>query len=381
MLLNSIEFFVFLVAVFPVYFLAHRFGPRGPVLVLLIASLIFYAWWSVQYLWLLLLSICFNYAIGRQLLGGAPKSSQRTRDVLLAAGVATNLGLLFVFKYLDFFLRDVLGHDPLGIILPLGISFYTFTQIAFLVDARRGDVAANDPLSYGLFVTYFPHLIAGPIIHHKPVIPQFINPANHVIRPDMVSVGLALFVIGLIKKIYFADNVEPFVQPVFSFAAAGGNPGLLEAWSGTLAYTLQLYFDFSGYSDMAVGISMLFGIRLPINFESPYKANDIIEFWRRWHMTLSAFLREYLYFPLGGNRKGPARRYVNLMLTMCLGGLWHGANWTFLAWGALHGLYLIINHLARAVLPATPGLGRLVIGRCLTLLAVIVAWCFFVRIV
>jgi len=210
---------------------------------------------------------------------------------------------------------------------------------------------------------------------------QFINPANHVIRPDMVSVGLALFVIGLIKKIYFADNVEPFVQPVFSFAAAGGNPGLLEAWSGTLAYTLQLYFDFSGYSDMAVGISMLFGIRLPINFESPYKANDIIEFWRRWHMTLSAFLREYLYFPLGGNRKGPARRYVNLMLTMCLGGLWHGANWTFLAWGALHGLYLIINHLARAVLPATPGLGRLVIGRCLTLLAVIVAWCFFVRIV
>jgi alginate O-acetyltransferase complex protein AlgI len=231
-------------------------------------------------------------------------------------------------------------------------------------------------------VTYFPHLIAGPILHHRETIPQFFRPSTH--RPDLdnVAAGLAIFSMGLAKKVLIADTVGMWSTPVFAAAAQGESPSFVAAWGGALAYTLQLYFDFSGYSDMAIGLSRLFNIDLPLNFNSPYKARNIIDFWRRWHMTLSRFLRDYLYIPLGGGRAGAARRYGNLMITMLLGGLWHGAGWTFVVWGGLHGLYLAVNHGWRALRGARAdvkpsGFWVESASRGLTFLAVVVAWVFF----
>jgi alginate O-acetyltransferase complex protein AlgI len=264
----------------------------------------------------------------------------------------------------------------LHILLPVGISFYTFTQIAFLVDAYRGNVARYALPHYALFVTYFPHLIAGPILHHKDMIPQFERAETK--RPDahLILCGLIIFAIGLFKKTCLADGIQPLVSLAFGPNA----PTFDQAWIGALAYTFQLYFDFSGYSDMAIGISLMFGIFLPLNFNSPYKARNIIDFWRRWHMTLSQFLRDYLYIPLGGNRHGRILRYVNLMITMLLGGLWHGAAWTFVAWGALHGAYLCINHAWNNFAPKAPPTLEPVArfaAFVLTFLAVVVAWVFF----
>jgi D-alanyl-lipoteichoic acid acyltransferase DltB (MBOAT superfamily) len=264
----------------------------------------------------------------------------------------------------------------LDILLPVGISFYTFTQIAFLVDAYRGNVARYALPHYALFVTYFPHLIAGPILHHRDMIPQFERIEAKRPNPHLILCGLIIFAIGLFKKTCLADGIQPLVSLAF-----GPNvPSFDQAWIGALAYTFQLYFDFSGYSDMAIGISLMFGIFLPLNFDSPYKASSIIDFWRRWHMTLSQFLRDYLYIPLGGNRHGRIWRYVNLMVTMGLGGLWHGAAWTFVAWGALHGAYLCINHAwsnyGPAVAPRFAPLAKLA-ALMLTFLSVVVAWVFF----
>ena len=315
-------------------------------------SLFFYGWWNPVYVLLLVGSFLFNYAMGISIV--------RTRGItrgkcLLVFAVAANLALLGYFKYANFFLENISaligGADtsPIRIVLPLGISFFTFTQIAFLVDAHQGKAEEYSFTNYALFVTYFPHLIAGPILHHREMMPQFGVAAIYRPDYDKIATGLTIFVIGLFKKVLIADGVATYVAPVFNAPQAGVTLTFLEAWCGALAYTFQLYFDFSGYSDMAVGLSLMFGIRLPINFHSPYKAVNIIEFWRRWHITLSRFLRNYLYFPLGGNRKGPARRYVNLMVTMLLGGLWHGAGWTFVAWGGLHGVYLVINHAWRAL--------------------------------
>ena len=245
----------------------------------------------------------------------------------------------------------------------------------------RGIAREVNFIHYLLFVTYFPHLIAGPVLHHKQMMPQFANPATYRINAEHVAVGLTIFVLGLSKKVLIADNLAEYATPIFNAARDGQVLMLFEAWVGALAYTLQLYFDFSGYSDMAIGLSLMFNIRLPMNFDSPYQATSIIDFWRRWHMTLSAFLRDYLYYPLGGNRKGHARRYINLMATMLLGGLWHGAGWTFIIWGGLHGLYLMINHGWRE-LKARLGWGKggriakLAAG-ALTFLAVVVAWVFF----
>jgi D-alanyl-lipoteichoic acid acyltransferase DltB (MBOAT superfamily) len=263
---------------------------------------------------------------------------------LLASAIAVNLILLGYFKYANFF-ADNLNHFagtalPIGqVILPLGISFFTFTQIAFLVDTYQGKVKEFNFVHYTLFVTYFPHLIAGPVLHHKEMMPQFAKRNVCHLNWDNVAVGLSIFVLGLAKKVLIADSLAEFATPIFSAVAAGGQPMLFEAWIGALAYTLQLYFDFSAYSDMAIGISLMFNVRLPMNFNSPYKATSIIDFWRRWHMTLSRFLRDYLYIPLGGSRNGKAQRYLNLMITMLLGGLWHGAGWTFVIWGGLHGFY------------------------------------------
>lgn len=314
---------------------------------LVTASLFFYGWWNPRYLILLLLSITVNYGLGRLLWTRAKQ--QKPNTIPLFLGIMLNLLFIGYFKYAYFLisnLNDALSTDiafaPL--ILPLGISFFTFQKIAFLVDASRGEIKEYRFLDYCLFVTFFPQLIAGPIVQHKQIIPQLERPEKLKITSETLSIGLTIFFIGLLKKVGLADGVAIYANAVFDGAANGISLSFWEAWCGALAYALQLYFDFSGYSDMAIGLAYLFGIKLPINFYSPYKAKNIIDFWRRWHMTLSTFLRNYLYIPLGGNKKGSFNRYRNLIITMLLGGLWHGANWTFVLWGALHGFYLTVNH-------------------------------------
>ncbi|MBI4696550.1 MAG: MBOAT family protein [Gammaproteobacteria bacterium] len=384
MLFNSYEFLLaYLPLTFALFFLLARLDEHVAAAWLALASIFFYGWWNPVYVPLLVGSIVFNFAFGRAI--GESAAPQRRRR-LLALAVTGDLGLLGYFKYANFFLdiaNAVAGaHWDVGrIVLPLGISFFTFTQIAFLVDTYRGEVKEYRFVHYALFVTYFPHLIAGPVLHHKEMMPQFAHAATYRISAENVALGLSIFTIGLVKKVLFADNVAVYASPVFAAAAHGDAPTLLEAWSGALAYALQLYFDFSGYSDMAIGGSRLFGIVLPLNFDSPYKATSIVDFWRRWHMTLSRFLRDYLYVPLGGNRHGTARRHVNLMTTMLLGGLWHGAGWTFVVWGGLHGTYLVINH-GWEVLRTRLGCdGRArswrIAARALTFLAVLVGWVFF----
>lgn len=350
MLFNSYTFlFLFLPVTLLVFFRLGKYSHPLAGLWLFVASLFFYAWWNPAYVGLLLASIAFNYAVGRALVKEQSSGRAKVKKSVLIFGLVTDLGLLAYFKYANFFVSStdaLLGQgwqlDP--IILPLGISFFTFTQIAFLVDAYRGEIKEANFIHYGLFVTYFPHLIAGPVLHHKEMMPQFARATTYRLHWENFALGFTLFSIGLFKKVVLADGIAPFANALYSAASHGTVLTFLEAWAGALAYTFQLYFDFSGYTDMALGISCLFGVRLPVNFNSPYKAVNIIDFWRRWHMTLSRFLRDYLYFPLGGNRKGPVRRYMNLIATMLLGGLWHGAGWTFVLWGGLHGLYLVINH-------------------------------------
>ncbi|HEY2363539.1 MAG TPA: MBOAT family protein [Candidatus Angelobacter sp.] len=386
MLFNSPEFlFLFLPAVIVGYVWLIRNQPALGLPWLAAASLFFYGWWNPRYVGLLLASVVFNYAAGST-LSRIRKAHPKKARVLILLGVSGDLLLLGYYKYANFFL-DILASGGLArdhaldIVLPLGISFFTFTQIAFLVDVYQGKVREYNFIHYLVFVTYFPHLIAGPIFHHSEMMPQFARQLDQPLRSFNLAAGLALFTIGLGKKVLIADGLAADVGSVFDGAAQGYAVTLLEAWSGVLAYTLQLYFDFSGYSDMALGLSLLFGIRLPMNFYSPYKATSIIEFWRRWHLTLSRFLRDYLYIPLGGNRHGKARRYLNLIVTMLLGGLWHGAGWTFVIWGGLHGIYLVINHFWRALrdrlgMTQSNGVGR-VLSLLLTFLAVCVAWVFF----
>ncbi len=385
MLFNSYGFiFLYLPVVLLGFFWIARVSHAYAAGWLALASLFFYGYWNPAYVGLLLGSIICNYAFGMWISKGRI-AVQRKKHVLTAA-IAANLALLGYYKYANFFvvnLNEVAGTSWSlgGIMLPLGISFFTFTQIAFLVDTYQGKVKEYNFVHYLLFVTYFPHLIAGPILHHKEMMPQFAHRSTYSFNADNFTLGMTIFVLGLAKKLVLADALAEFPEPIFGAVAAGGQPMLFEAWIAALSYTLQLYFDFSGYSDMAIGLSLMFNVRLPLNFHSPYKAVNIIEFWRRWHMTLSRFLRDYLYIPLGGNRKGPSRRYINLLATMLLGGLWHGAGWTFIVWGGLHGLYLTINHGWHAV---KRGLGwgeggwlarRLSV--LLTFCAVVVAWVFF----
>lgn len=379
MLFNSYPFILlFLPAALAGYFWLGRRSNLTPVIWLALASLAFYAIGNWQFLALLLLSITFNYGVGHLLIVAELGPSQR--KAVLAVGVAGDLLVLGIFKYAGFVTDNINAlagtHFAVHILLPVGISFYTFTQIAFLVDAWRGQVARYALPHYALFVTYFPHLIAGPILHHKDMIPQFEQEETKHPDPHLILCGVIIFAIGLFKKTCLADGIQPLVALAFE----ARSPSFDQAWCGALAYTFQLYFDFSGYSDMAIGISLMFGIFLPVNFNSPYKATSIIEFWRRWHMTLSQFLRDYLYIPLGGNRHGRALRYVNLMITMLLGGLWHGAAWTFVVWGALHGVYLCINHAFNALVPTISSpIARPVriLGAVSTFLAVVVAWVFF----
>ena len=385
MLFNSFEFvFLYLPATWVGFMLLGLVHPKAAAGFLVVLSLVFYGWWSPIYLWLLIGSILFNYAVGYQLAATAAAKQKTVGWTLLAAGVAINLVLLAYFKYANFFLGNLSAVSGLDlqiakVVLPLGISFFTFTQIAFLVDVHRGEAREYSLIHYALFVTYFPHLIAGPILHHREMMPQFAEPATY--RPDAgkIAAGLTLFAIGLFKKVVMADNLAPFANEIFAAARNGKALTLLESWSGALAYTFQLYFDFSGYCDMAVGLSLMFGILIPINFASPYRATSIIDFWRRWHITLSRFLREYLYYPLGGNRLGEFRRYANILTVMVLGGFWHGAAWTFVAWGVVHGLALLVNHAwrdtrRRLEISWSPGP---VLGWTMTFLIAVVGWVFF----
>lgn len=430
MLFHSAEFLLaFLPVVFFGYFwLTQRRWIAAAKSWLVIASLVFYAWWNIQYLPLILLSIAVNFAVGSALArrarargdggmenplhprggegrerggdfssagggrslspvlspalrgrGGQVQSSPLGQDAagraLLTGGVIFDLGLLAYYKYAGFFLDNTarllgLSVELPAIVLPLAISFFTFTQIAYLVDSYRGEAREYDLLNYALFVSFFPHLIAGPIVHHREIMPQFADAANWMMRYRNVAAGLILFGIGLTKKVLLADTFGEWARAGFDEAAS---LNFIEAWAASLSYTFQLYFDFSGYTDMALGAALLFNIRMPINFTSPYQALDIRDFWRRWHMTLSRFLRDYLYIPLGGSANGKARMYPALAVTFVLGGLWHGATWMFVLWGALHGVAVIVHrawHDLGFRLPA-------VLAWFLTFNFVNVAWVFF----
>ena len=388
MLFNSYAFiFVYLPVVFAGMFVLGRYSRTAAAAWLAVASLVFYGLWDARFVVLLLASIIFNYVISTRIdVARRGTSAIANPKAWLILGLAVNLATLGYFKYANFFLTVGAGAMGLSwtgmqIILPLGISFFTFTQIAFLVDVYRGVAREYRFIHYLLFITYFPHLIAGPVIHHKQMMPQFADENTYRIDLQNVAVGITIFVLGLAKKVLIADELAGYVTSVFDAAGSGQALTIFEAWVGALGYAFQLYFDFSGYCDMAIGLSLMFNIRLPMNFNSPYKSLNIIEFWRRWHITLSTFLRDYLYFPLGGNRHGASRRYINLMLTMLLGGLWHGAGWTFVLWGGLHGLYLVINHAWRALYVYRgwnwTSISWKLLSGMLTFLCVVVAWVFF----
>lgn len=379
MLFNSYAFILlFLPATTAVFNIFRRYGAqRAAFASLALASLAFYAWWSLRDLGLLIGLMAVNFGLARWLIAWR-QAPRRWPRLILTAGLVFNLGALGYFKYANFLVATVdhvtgAGLQIASIALPLGISFFTFQKIALLVDCYAGKVERLDLLEYVLFVSFFPQLIAGPIVHHSEVMPQF--RARPQVTAETVCQALAIFTVGLSKKVLLADTLAPIASPVFDAAAAGHAIGFAQGWLAALAYALQLYFDFSGYSEMAIGAALLFGVRLPLNFASPYKATSVIDFWRRWHMTLSRFLRDYLYIPLGGNRKGEPRRYLNLFLTMLLGGVWHGAGWTFVLWGALHGIYLTIDHGWRRLFPSVEAWGGAArVGRTVTFFAVVVAW-------
>ncbi len=379
MLFPSNEFLLFFLPVALILFLfvRHFAGTAAVVLYLLIASLVFYAYTNPLYVPLILASMTFNYAMAQMAV-----ARMITPWFAIAFGVSVNLAVLGWFKYSAFIAGAV--HAAFGVTLPayggelpLAVSFFTFLQIAYLVDVCTGRKQTGGIFDYFLFVTFFPHLIAGPLVHHGELIPQFKDIGRSWRRwQTCFAVGLTIFAVGLFKKIVIADNIAPFADLVFDGAKAGQAPALIQSWVGTLAYALQIYFDFSGYSDMAIGLSKMFCLKLPINFNSPYQATSIIDFWKRWHITLSRFLRDYLYIPLGGGRVGSGRRYANVMIVMLLGGLWHGAGWQFIFWGGLHGIYLVINHVWRSVSAGRLDNSLLWNGCAwfITLIAVLVAW-------
>ncbi|HEY4134633.1 MAG TPA: MBOAT family O-acyltransferase [Alphaproteobacteria bacterium] len=366
---------IFLLGFLPLSLLGYAvFGRResSRVWYLIVISAAFYAYWEPAYTALILGSILLNWTLAMRYCG-------RHQRAMLVVAIAANLALLGLFKYLGFFAtagNELFGaHLPvLQWALPLGISFFTFHHIIYLADRLRGSTARYSLRDYALYILLFPQVLAGPLVRHTEIIHQFRRDPWQDDWAERWSRGLALLALGLIKKVFIADALTPVSDPVFAAAASGGMPGFLDAWSGILGFTFKIYFDFSGYSDMAIGIALLFGLTLPMNFDAPYIAGSLQDFWRRWHMTLSRFLRDYLYVPLGGNRKGPRRRYVNLMIVMLLGGLWHGAGWTFVVWGGLHGFYLLIAHAWSQM--RAPRLHP-VLGWVLTMSSVILAWTIF----
>lgn len=352
MLFNSYVFiFLYLpITLFVYFFLNKKRLTIAASSWMLFSSLFFYSYWDLNYLPLILGSILFNYTIGSLIVeADQMKKSAFSKKAIFVFGLAGNIVLLSYFKYMDFFIGNInlmLGTEIelLKIVLPLGISFFTITQIAFLVDAYEGLVEEKKLLNYALFVTFFPHLLAGPILHHAEMMPQFDRPRNRVLNYKNLSLGLFLFVIGLSKKVIIADELSGFVKIAFDQSQA---LSFADAWVASLGYTLQLYFDFSGYSDMAIGLGWMFNITLPVNFNSPYQATNIIDFWKRWHMTLTHFITTYVYTPIlrGIGKITFAKSLVAVFLAMFISGVWHGAGWTFVIWGSLHALALVINHI------------------------------------
>ena len=383
MLFNSYFFiFVFLPIALLGFHLSSKYLSHTKVLLWLVASsLFFYGWWNVSYLVLIIFSISFNYIISYYLRSSKAK-------LVLIMGIFVNIAMLGYYKYANFFIENLNyildSHYAIeNIILPLAISFFTFQQITYLIDSYKGITKDHDFIHYCLFVTFFPQLIAGPIVHHKEMLPQFLKKENMGLKVNNISIGLTIFLIGLFKKVVIADSMGSLATPIFNLAEQGVEITMLEAWGAALAYSLQLYFDFSGYSDMAIGLARMFNVKLPVNFFSPYKSKNIIEFWRRWHITLSNFLKDYIYIPLGGSRNGKIKQLRNLLITMLIGGLWHGAGWTFIIWGGMHGLFLIINHLwlnwKKQVVPSQylDKTITKIIAWLITILALILSWVIF----
>jgi alginate O-acetyltransferase complex protein AlgI len=379
LLFSSIPFvFLFLPLSLVGYFLCVKFlAPSGKLVWLALASVGFYAYWRVDYLPILLGSIVVNFAIASAIQIQVERSGSRQKLAyfLLFIGVAFNLGLLGYFKYFDFLIETtnatIGSHiSTFDLVLPLAISFFTFQQIAYLVDSYKGATVRGSFLNYFVFVTFFPQLIAGPIVHHREMMPQFMRKSLGVFRWKNLLIGLTIFSLGLFKKIVLADQFAVYADLGY---ADFQNMSVIDAWLTTLSYTFQLYFDFSGYSDMAIGAARMFGIVLPLNFFSPYKATSIQQFWRRWHMTLSRFLKEFVYVPLGGNRRSETRVNLNLFATFVLGGIWHGAGWTFILWGAIHGIALVIGRAFGKFGIALPR----TLNWLMTFLTVHIAWVFF----
>lgn len=358
MLFNSYEcIFLFLPLLLALWWVVGTMAPQRLPLLLLAASLVFYGLWGLPFLVLLLGMVCINYAFGCALaaMPDTPKAGSRgfslSRKGLIILALIVNLLPLCYFKYSLFIVENVnlllganfhMQHPG----LPLGISFYTFLQIAWLVSVYRREIKPEGITGYALFASCFPYVISGPIVRWQQVAPQYARleaPTAANLAP-----AITIFIIGLAKKVLLADTIAAYANSVFNAAEKGFPLTSAEAWVGSLAYTFQLYFDFSGYTDMAIGVALLLGFRLPDNFDSPYKSTGIVDFWRRWHITLSSWLRDFLYIPLGGSREGKLKQYRNLFLTMLLGGVWHGAGWPFVVWGALHGTMLSINHFFRA---------------------------------
>ena len=367
MVFSSPEFlFFFLPLTLLAFVIAQRTMPIATRPILILASIVFYGWFDVTYIPLILGSIAFNYVLGQKLVTEKKQS-------LLAFGITANILLLGWFKYAGFFASAInqaleLGIPVPHIVLPIAISFFTFQQIAYLVDSFQNRMKDTGLQDYALFVVFFPQLIAGPIVHHSHMISQYAAlKTRRLATSAQVTTGLLLIATGLFKKVVIADTIAAWIDPAFMQVET---LSMIDAWTAAIGYTLQLYFDFSGYCEMAMGLALLFGFTLPINFNSPYKSRNVSEFWKRWHITLGAFLRDYLYIPLGGSHKGPARLIIALMVTMLLGGLWHGAGWQFLLWGGLHGLFLVIFNIWRTTGIQLPK----VIAVSITLMCVVFAW-------
>ena len=375
MLFNSYEFiFLFLPITLTTYFLLNNYNKNMLAKSwLVVASLYFYSYFNKSYLILIVVSIFINYFIGTEL--NSKIDNVIRRKVLLIFGVLFNLGALGYFKYYDFFIKNInyifkTNFNLLHIMLPLGISFFTFQQLSYVIDNYYRKSFNYDFLSYCLFVTFFPQLIAGPIVLPAEMLPQFENEENKKINWENMNRGLYLFSIGLAKKVIIADTISHFANAGFDMMES---LNFLEAWLTSVSYTLQLYFDFSGYCDMAMGIGMMFNIMLPINFNSPYRSTNIQEFWRKWHITLGRFMTSYLYIPLGGNRNGESKTLRNLFIVFFTSGIWHGAGWNFVIWGMLHGICILIHRIWKNFGKRLPKL----VGWFITINLVNIFWVFF----
>ena len=392
MVFASHSFLAFLSILLTLYWLVGRSSERLGKPLLIVASFVFYGYWIPAYLLILCASILFNHVIVRKLLTTSSKIICR---LLIFVGATLNLGLIGFYKYAAFLVESLnwtlnTGFNVPEILLPIGISFFTFQQISLLVDTYNKRIDQLNFWDHVFFICFFPQLIAGPIVRQHDMLPQLEARRNWSLAADNLAIGIALFSFGLFKKAVLIDPFVPYVDLIYEAAASGQAIGFVDGWVAGIGYGFQVYFDFSAYSDMAIGLGYMFGLRIPINFFSPYKADSIRQFWRRWHISLSLFLRDYLFVPLGGSHHGLARTIGALIITMGLGGLWHGAGWTFVVWGLLHGSYLSVNHIWRALLSSDGSekrnylsqlsfcrLGVKILSIGLTFLAVNFAWVYF----